>query len=194
LTPAFDISNYAEPIVEYFRWYSNDRGSDPGLDYWQVLIKDTAAANWILYVERTKKSDYNWRRRIFNVRDYLPHSNNFMMKFLAEDVPSGSTVEAAIDDFFLYDKAVANGVAGSSITRASIFPNPANEEIVVKFKTSDVGRISLYDMSGREITHLDVILGGSEYRLKTKTVAAGNYFLVVKLSKSVQSEKVSVIH
>ena len=194
LTPAFDISNYTDPIVEYYRWYSNDRGSDPGSDYWQVMIKDTAATGWILFVERTKKSDYNWRRRIFNVRDYLPLSNNFMMKFVAEDAPSGSTVEAAIDDFFLYDRAVINGIDDSSPAKATIFPNPANQEIMIKLKSSDQGTISLYDMAGKEIMQQNIELDVKEYRLNTKAIAAGNYFLVVKMSRSVQSEKVSVIH
>jgi hypothetical protein len=194
ITPVFDISNFTEPIVEYYRWYSNDRGSNPGLDYWQVMIKDSAASSWVFFVERTKKSDYAWRRRIFNVREYLPATTKFMMKFIAEDLSPGSTVEAAIDDFFLYDNAVINGIDNVSLSKASIFPNPANDEIFVTVPGSLQGMISLFDMAGKEIIMHEMKDGIKEYKLSTRAVAAGNYFLIIKTARSVQSNKVSVIH
>jgi hypothetical protein len=158
------------------------------------MIKDSAASSWVFFVERTKKSDYAWRRRIFNVREYLPATTKFMMKFIAEDLSPGSTVEAAMDDFFLYDNAVINGIDNVSHSKASIFPNPANDEIFVTVPGSAQGMIGLFDMAGREIIKHEMKDGIKEYKLSTRAVAAGNYFLIIKTARSVQSNKISVIH
>jgi hypothetical protein len=194
ITPALDLSGFTEPIIEYYRWYGNDQGSNPSSDYWRVYLKDTAAAGWILTVENTLRSDYSWRRRIFNVKQYLPSSSIVQLKFVADDPsPSGSIVEAGIDDFYIYDKATPNSVQNVKALNTRIFPNPADHELQVHLEGYKTGTISLYDITGREVAQA-AISNIADYSFDTRNIIAGSYFLIIKSEKSVESHKVSITH
>jgi len=193
VTPVFDISNYVEPIIEYFRWYTNSRGTSPNQDFWKVMIKDSAAPYWSKYVERTKKSDHNWRRRIFNVREFLPGSSKVMLKFIGEDEGGSSIVEAAVDDFALYDKAFPSDVEVIAALNASIYPNPADQQIHVRTGSGFEGVIVLSDITGKELMRLNSN-GGNEYAFGTRGVAAGVYNVVIRGAKAVVSKRVVIKH
>jgi len=193
ITQMFDISDFVEPVVEYWRWFSNDAGSNPGQDYWSVFVKDSVSTIWFIRTDYTKAADNQWRRRIFNLRDYLPTAKKFQIKFQAEDASPASTVEAAVDDIVIYEKAFATGIGDHDRLKASIFPNPAGSEIHVRLSKSANGYIALYDLSGRQVV-LQNLTNATEYSLNTSSVASGTYFVTIKTEGYMQSHKVSVIH
>src|SRR6185503_10210597 len=80
ITPAFDLTGYTNPVIEYYRWYGNDMGDNPKEDLWQVQLRDSTAAYW-KYVDQTYQSDYNWRKRIFSLKEYLGSKSNIQLKF-----------------------------------------------------------------------------------------------------------------
>jgi hypothetical protein len=193
ITPTFDVTGFTQPVVEYWRWYSNNAGSNPGQDLWTVFIKDPASTLWILKVDNTTRTDNRWRRRIFHLSQYLPGSSQFMLKFQAEDANPGSVVEAAVDDIFIYDKGVINSVDDIADAKASVYPNPANREINVRFAQAATGYISLHDLMGKQLNNIEMS-GGTEYRLNTSNLPAGTYFISIKTDKFVQAQKVVITH
>jgi Zn-dependent metalloprotease len=205
LTPVFDLSNFVEPVIEYFRWYGNDRGSNRGNDLWEVGIKLESSTIWppVGILESTSRSDYSWRRRIFSVKQLFPTVSplKVQMRFVAADkkVTSAtnngqSTVEAAVDDIFIYDKMNAMNVNGVTAAKATIFPNPASEEIHVRLQTAAPGTISLTDISGKELMNATITSQASEYVFPTKALANGVYMITIRTNSSVQTAKVNVIH
>lgn len=199
ITPAFDISSFTDPVVEFFRWYGNDRGSNRGNDYWEVAIKNTVSSFWFK-VDYTNKSDYSWRRRIFRVKQYystaLPSA--IQLKFVASDkVVSGggqSTVEAAVDDLFIYDKADLSSVSEAATTKAEIFPNPANDEIHINFSKQCKGTISMNDITGKELMKMEMDGNKSSYVAPATHLANGTYIIVIHLINSIQTSKVTIMH
>ena len=106
LSPEFDLSSYNDPAFSYWRWYTNNTGSEPNADWWQVLITDDGV-NWE-YVENNRTSDISWRKFAFRVKDYVNLTTKVQLKFIASDstngaLSSGSLVEAAVDDLVLYE-------------------------------------------------------------------------------------------
>lgn len=195
ITPTFDLTDFEQPVIEYYRWYTNDMGSNPGQDIWNVQIKDASAVIWIQNVDRTRVSDNSWRRRIFAVKEYLPNSKQVMMRFVAEDLNPGSAVEAAVDDIFIYDKASSPLSVGGSVElqRAAIYPNPANNEVRVTFTANTSGTIGLFDLSGKQIMQQE-IRNAKEVMLQTAQVAPGTYFLMINTGNSIQTHKLSILH
>lgn len=194
LTPIFDISGFTSPIVEYYRWYCNDKGSNPGSDYWRVQIKDSISTIWNKDIEYTYKSDNSWRRRIFSVRQFLPTSAKISMRFMARDDSPGSAVEAAIDDLFIYDKTSLVGIDDvPSAYKAEIYPNPANTEIRVDLPKGGAGYLALYDLTGKEISRQQ-LTGAGAYTIPVSGVASGTYFVLIHSGKVIQSHKVTVMH
>ena len=54
-TPTMDLTSYANPVIAYWRWYTNSpvSGANPGQDYWQVRISNNNGSTWT-YVENNK--------------------------------------------------------------------------------------------------------------------------------------------
>jgi Zn-dependent metalloprotease len=140
-SPFYDLTSYTNPAFSYWRWFTNNTGAEPNADWWQVMITDDGL-NW-QYVENNLTSDISWRRFAFRVTDYVNLTTNIQLKFIASDstngaLSSGSLVEAAVDDLYLYE-------AQESTTSV-------NDLFVVKPKL-----IRITDLLGKEVDHSNLI-------------------------------------
>lgn len=201
VTPMYDISGFQKPIVEYFRWYANDLGINKRNDYWEVTIKEETETIWQERIDYTNCPDYSWRRNMARVRDYIPTSNKIQLKFTASDniVSSAtqqgqSTVEAAVDDIFVYDKQVAAGVNDALGTKATIYPNPANDELHIVTSQKAKGIISVNDLTGKELFTAQMNGSTTNYIIPVKSLANGTYLITIKTDKSFQTTKVNIMH
>ena len=199
VTPVFDLSGFIDPVLEYYRWYGNDRGNNKGNDYWKVYIRVAQVTGWSILVDNTVASDYSWRRRIFNVKDFSLYPQ-VQLRFEAADIMLAngtqggqSTVEAAVDDIFIYDKVVT-GVNDYAKAKAEIYPNPANTEIRVVLTDKLKGVITLNDIAGKELSRIEMNGSEKEYIISTNHLAEGVYMLMINSGKSIQTSKVSVVH
>ena len=116
-SPFYDLTPYSNPVFTYYRWYTNNppSGANPGADWWQVMITDDGV-NW-QYVENNMTSDKSWRRFAFRVNDYVNLTNQVRVKFIASDsthlgqnLDGGSLIEAAVDDFSLYEEVFTSSL------------------------------------------------------------------------------------
>tara|TARA_B100000989_G_scaffold130686_1_gene97026 strand:+ start:4988 stop:7816 length:2829 start_codon:yes stop_codon:yes gene_type:complete len=134
-SPYYDMTDYNDPAFTYWRWYTNNTGAEPNADWWQVKITEDGI-NWIP-IENTITSDISWRRFAFRAKDYVNlSSTNVQLKFVASDsangaLSSGSLVEAAIDDLYLWDSS-----------------NPTNTD---NFKSNKKKIIRITDLLGKEV-------------------------------------------
>ncbi|MCH7791122.1 MAG: hypothetical protein IID31_02440 [Planctomycetes bacterium] len=105
VSPVFDASEPWEIIggeayLTYHRWYSNDRGSNPGTDSMPILISNDGGQSWTLLEDVTENAG-RWVARSFKVSDFVPPTADMLVRFVARDDGGGSIVEAAIDDITL---------------------------------------------------------------------------------------------
>ncbi len=203
ISPLIDITGAKNPIVEYYRWYGNDQGgrsSNPRTDMWQVQVRDANSPLWN-NVDYTYQSDYNWRRRIFHVRDYLATSNQIQIRFIATDAVISSltnngenVVEAAIDDFSVYDAWTTGITTVENNNRIAIYPNPANNEVTITLKNAATGTITLQDIAGRILIQLNMNDNNRTYQLNTTQLAAGTYILQVQHAAGAYTQRVAIVH
>ncbi|RPJ45309.1 MAG: hypothetical protein EHM19_05535, partial [Candidatus Latescibacterota bacterium] len=97
-SPAFDLSGCSSAVASYYRWYSNDTGSSPGLDYWVVQVTNDGWNTWAV-LENTNASNRSWIRMQFDLGSYVTLNSQVQLRFIASDEGSGSIVEAGLDDF-----------------------------------------------------------------------------------------------
>ena len=97
-----DVTGLEQPIISYYRWYSNDTGSTPGTDVFTVDISNDAGANWT-NVETVGPSGTGtsggWIFHEFDVASIITPTDQMQLRFIAADEGDGSLVEAALDDF-----------------------------------------------------------------------------------------------
>jgi hypothetical protein len=96
LSPVLDLSAHDVATVDYARWYTNDTGNSPGLDYWRVEVND--GLGWQT-LENTNASARTWLARSFALQDVIDLSATVQLRFVAEDLTPGSVVEAGVDEF-----------------------------------------------------------------------------------------------
>ncbi|MFH1679111.1 MAG: hypothetical protein ABIH26_00535, partial [Candidatus Eisenbacteria bacterium] len=100
LSPVFDLSGYSSAFVSYYRWYTNNTGSNPDSDYWVVEVTDDGWSTWST-LENTTVSDRSWAQKQFDLGAVVSLNDQVQLRFIASDEGSGSIVEAGVDDFLL---------------------------------------------------------------------------------------------
>ncbi|MCC6661199.1 MAG: hypothetical protein IT437_09970 [Phycisphaerales bacterium] len=82
--------------VSYWRWYSSDRGPQPGVD--PLLVQISANGSTWVTLEQVTDSAGVWVRKEFRIDDFLPVGSVMRIRFAASDLNEDSVVEAAVDD------------------------------------------------------------------------------------------------
>jgi hypothetical protein len=159
-TATIEMLEYDNPIVAYWRWYTNSpaSGANPGADWWQVRLSNNGGATWT-YIENTLTSEIGWRRNAFRVSDYMTVTDDMKMQFIASDsthigqnLDGGSLIEAALDDFIVYEEeAEINVNEQAQNLDVNIYPNPAQDFINLETNIAKVRSIRVYNVLGEEV-------------------------------------------
>ena len=122
LTPTFDLSGVGPAVLGYTRWYAN-LGS-PQDDTFYVDISNDDGQNW-LPLERVTQNENAWTPVSFVVQDVLAQTATMKLRFIAEDDPNNSLVEAGIDDLtvLIYDTAPRLNLYGRPVQGATVLAN-----------------------------------------------------------------------
>jgi hypothetical protein len=107
-TPTLDLSGLDVPWIGYWRWYSNNTGSEPGADTFLVDLSNNGGASWsnVEIVGPTgAQASGGWFFHIFRVSDIATPTASVVLRFVASDLAGGSIIEAAIDDVVVVDCA-----------------------------------------------------------------------------------------
>jgi subtilisin family serine protease len=110
-TPTLDLSASADPHIAYWRWYSNGTGGAPGADVFVVDISGDGGVTWT-NVETVGPTgpgtSGGWIEHSFRVGSLLATTTQVRLRFVAADLGAGSIIEAAIDDFEVFEQCPSN--------------------------------------------------------------------------------------
>ena len=107
-TDIYNLSEYDEVLLSYWRWYTNNLGNSPGTDIWSVQATNDDL-NWV-DLENTTVSTNVWTKKEFILSQFIDFDVNDQVRFrfsvsdLLNDGDTGSgasLVEGAVDDFKL---------------------------------------------------------------------------------------------
>jgi len=121
-TPTLDMSGLSDPRLSYWRWYSNDAGGATNQDTFDIGISNDNGATWsVLEVvgPAGPGTSGGWIEASFNVASILTPTATMRVRFVASDFGSGSIVEAAIDDFKVFDLDCGTGIGSSYCTTSA---------------------------------------------------------------------------
>ncbi|MEY4118797.1 MAG: hypothetical protein RLZZ116_2125 [Planctomycetota bacterium] len=99
-SPTMDATG-GEAYLSYYRWYSNQQGGAPNADVFRVQISNNNGASWTaLETVGPAGAEVNggWISKEFRIADVIPPTNQMRVRFIAEDLATGSLIEAAIDE------------------------------------------------------------------------------------------------
>ena len=205
-SPVYDLSGAQEVSFSYWRWFSNDQGSSPNEDYWDVHLSNDGGQTW-LSLEHTLVSNAAWEVHNYSLLDHFAAAGQVQLKFVASDTGSGSIVEAGLDDFSIagvFDvTGVEDDVPPFQVRLDQPFPNPFNPKTTVRFELPEAGFVTLgvYDASGRMVRSLlaaDMPAGPHALSWNGRDalgrpVASGAYFVNLRGGGVQQSRRVVLL-
>lgn len=208
VTPAFDLSEYSNPAISYWRYYTNSppTGANPGADWWQVLISDDGS-DWV-FVENTKVSDPSWRRKAIRVTDYVDLTSEVKIKFIASDsthlgqnLDGGSLIEGAVDDVEIWEIAggAQSGIEETEISQLSVYPNPSHGNITLSINLNDATDISveIFNLSGAVVhnKHLDKLgVGSHQVSVELAHMSSGVYQMRLITEKGATTQRIEILN
>ncbi|MDM7917283.1 MAG: FlgD immunoglobulin-like domain containing protein [Candidatus Eisenbacteria bacterium] len=160
-SPAYDLSGATSAKVVYYRWYSNDKGADPGNDFWVVDASNDNGANWT-NVENTRVS-FTWTPNEVDLNALFGQTGTVRFRFLASDEGAGSVVEAALDEFLVFvdyaldaPEPTAGGVSSLRFAFPPAHPNPSAGATEVSFEIPAAAPVTvrIHDVSGKLVRSL----------------------------------------
>ncbi len=105
-SPVFDLSDYGDPHISYYRWFYNGGGASPPNDSLIVRISNGTETVNVETVVDGDPWESQWRLRSFRVADFMePGPNMQFIVYTADDVGFGHLVEGGLDAWAVDDEA-----------------------------------------------------------------------------------------
>ena len=203
--PDIDLTNYVDPAMSFWRWYTNNppSGANPNADWWQVYASADEGATW-LPVEDTKTGERNWRRKVFRVADVLGEdATRIRLKFIASDsirpgqeLDGGSLIEGAVDDIELWSAQAPDAISevnGAPVL--SIWPSPAQSQVTVSVQMRMAANtmLEVLDPMGRLVLPTRVVQG-DKIALDVAGLANGQYLARLRWNGGSAEHRFTVLH
>ena len=164
-SPVVDLSAGGEAVVEFAYWYRNDHGDNPNGDYFVTFFSDDGGTTWTAAdtVGPRAPLPEGWHTMTILVGDHVALTDQFRVRVEVADLPGGSLVESAIDDFSVSylscGGAVASteGAAGrSSLALRPNAPNPFGLSTVIHYELPAAMpvHLTIHNASGRVVRTL----------------------------------------
>lgn len=209
-SPVYDLTGATSAIVKYRRWYSNDRGENPGSDVWSVAARNNVG-DWVA-LESTSSSWREWVLQGFDLIELFGEGlGRVQIRFVAADEDANSLVEAGVDDFEILagygSSAGAEGrdrpVLPVSTYLLGARPNPFSPSTAIRFGLTSRSKVLLqiFDVSGRlvrtlidgrkEPGHHSVVWSGRDDR--GRAAAAGIYYGRLQVGEFSETGKLTLL-
>jgi len=167
LSGQYDLSGAVDPVIAYWRWFTNDLGGNPGEDPFRVEVSNDDGANWTLLEEIGAGTPLAWVRFERALAGVIVPTAQMRVRFQAVDLGvGGSLVEAAIDDFEILDRA--QGCAGCATpvgTVGSVAVSRDGDDVVLDWTADPVAgeRFVVYKLLGPDFSEA-VRIGTTDVR------------------------------
>jgi hypothetical protein len=157
-SPGYELTGSRTAVLKYFRWFSNDKGQNPGEDPWIVQARNDGGP-WI-DIENTTVSSDAWVEVKYDLMQLFgPAIGLVQVRFIAQDLGSPSCVEAAVDDLaILAEQPEASATRQPSLpmSELTVDPNPAAATVTLRFTLprDETVRLRVFAPDGRLVRTL----------------------------------------
>jgi len=181
VSPDFNVSEMADPTLEYMYWFANSGGVGPINDTMYIQVCDDINC---VRVDSIFGNQNLWSNIISKpFKDLVDVSKDLRVEIIVSDIrtpeSSGHVTEAAFDAFAIVDASLSNSteiVFGDDVL---IYPNPFENQLVISSEDKDYESYIIYDVIGNLVrqgflkgktSKIDLNLPSGIYTLKLKDI------------------------
>jgi len=196
ISPLFNLLTYADPHINYYRWFFNDGGQGSPDDEMVITLSNGIETVFLEQIDASESSS-QWTFRNFRVLDYLTPTNTMQFTIETSDQSgTGHLVEGGLDLFRVVDSLPSSvSITPKNAEHLFVYPNPAKTALTVVFETKESNfEILLTEMSGRLLKR--AVYAGTEntIQLDARDLPDGVYFIKLISGSNAYLRKVTVLH
>ena len=156
-SPRFDLSNLADPVIGWWRWFFTDINDYH--DWLAVLVSADDGQTWVP-ADTLRGLHNHWVQDSVRVRDHVTPTAFMRVRFVAADLGEESVVEAALDEFSVWDAespiVEVPPAAAEAIRLAGPWPNPSAGVVTLALElpVATTVEAAVYDLAGRRVREL----------------------------------------
>jgi choice-of-anchor B domain-containing protein len=175
ISPVIDLSGFADPYVNYTRWFYSFYGPADSDDTLRVVV-----SNGIQTVEIEKVGGgifipNGWVEKSFRISDFITLTSTMQFFFNTSDEdPNVNITEAAIDKFFIIE-SFELGVE-QLVNEVKVYPNPVQNQLTVKTKIVNTP-YRMVSLEGAEVKK--GVLTNELTSIDVSVLKSGVYFLSI---------------
>ena len=195
VSPPFDLSDYNNPYVSYYRWFFTGGGTEPSNDSMVVSLTNGTSTAILEIINNETDTFPAWTYRAFRIKDYIELSDSMHLIFQIEDKLPNHIVEGAVDLFRINDlnnSSIRDNEREEGLVK--VFPNPFQNTFTLqidKYRFGEGYVMEVYDMTGNMVLIKD--LQQRSYRINFDHFQAGLYFLKIKSVSGTELKPVKIL-
>ncbi|MFY7990008.1 MAG: choice-of-anchor B family protein [Fluviicola sp.] len=171
-SPIFDLTAYADPYINYERFFFNFHGPNAFDDSMNVYLTNGTTTALIDFIG---PSVYNsqWEAVSKRVLDFMPLSSNMQLLITVGDQPAnGNITDGAFDRFSVTNTPLAS-ISETSAESGIVYPNPTSGKVI--FPVVDPSEFMVLDPNGTVCMRGIVTKESAEIDLSS--LQSGLYFI-----------------
>jgi hypothetical protein len=180
-----DLTGYADPQVNYARWFYTQFGPSVPDDSLRVTVSNGTSLEQIDIIGEDVSTFGDWQYVNLRLQDYISITSTMQFFFQTSDFdPDVNITEAGVDIFFINEHVV--GLDELSKTQIKAFPNPTDGSIELTNIESEQ-EYKIVNTNGQVI--LSGIVDPNASIIVLESVQSGLYFIhvsdqIVKIFKT----------
>jgi choice-of-anchor B domain-containing protein len=153
LSPIFDLTAYADPLINFESWFYNSGGSGNPNDSLVIEILNGSSVVRLDFADANTTNSNSWVSKSFQVSSFITLTTTMQIRLRAMDIGAGHLAEAGLDNFKVVENSLAAVSTNSVEEEFLIYPNPFNKEINIKIESKAFKqlKVEVLDLAGRLI-------------------------------------------
>jgi len=189
-SPVFDLTTYANPQLNYYRWFFNGElnGNNPN-DNMKVKLTNGITSVTLETILNNTAGNSSWLSKSWNISSLITPTANMHMTVETSDIQPSSIVEGGLDKFEIVETPLSVNEIASGDLLLKAYPNPFNSSISIKINSdvlSENATLIVSDIAGKILWSKPVSVNQSEYEFG-KEFSAGIYFVQLKFAEKISS-------
>jgi choice-of-anchor B domain-containing protein len=174
-SPIFDLTSYANPYLNYSRWFFNFHGPMPPADDTLEIRLSNGITSVLIDSQASEDiAFYQWTPKSILVTDFIvPTANMQLIVTVSDDDPAVNITEAGIDLFSISESSIltANEI---TFTKNKVFPVPTNGLVSI-FQSEESRHWIIFTVDGKIIQTINK--QDNEIEIDLNSFNSGTYLI-----------------